>query len=67
MARKNSEEYNWLDDPFNDKKIAQEQMQGKTSATTKALMGCGVVFIVILIFVLLSIGGIGALSILSLS
>ena len=42
MARRN-EEYDWLDDPFNDKKGAQQQGM---ATGTKLALGCGCLAIV---------------------
>lgn len=62
MAKK-SEEYNWIDDPFNDKK--NEEFEGQGMGTgTKVFIGIAIVAIIVL--VLLSAGGmIEALSLLS--
>lgn len=50
------EDFDWLDDPFDEKKAAREQVQAATSGGTKIALGCGclvavVGFVVLLIFV----------------
>ncbi|CAK7007888.1 MAG: hypothetical protein PEGG_00292 [Paraeggerthella hongkongensis] len=63
MARKDTEEFDWLDDPFNDKKAAQ-QPAGMGSGA-KAAVGCGCLFAVVALVVLFIFAGISALDILS--
>ncbi len=50
------DDFDWLDDPFDEKKAAREQVQAATSGGTKIALGCGclvavVGFVVLLIFV----------------
>ncbi len=40
MAR-NKEEYDWLNDPFDEKKAAQEAQQAHMSSGSKLFVGCG--------------------------
>ena len=35
------EEYNWLDDPFDEKKAAAEREQAHMSGGSRAAVGCG--------------------------
>ncbi len=49
------EEYDWLNDPFDEKKAARDREQARMSGGTKAALGCGcllvvIVFIAMLIF-----------------
>lgn len=62
MAR---EEYNWLDDPFDEKKNAQMQEQGMGAGSRIAIMlGClGIAIVMVMIVV----GLIGSLSVLASS
>lgn len=55
-------DYNWLDDPFNEKKAAQETGMSKT---TKTLLGCGCVAVVLGIFALIVATGMGFMSLAS--
>lgn len=59
MAR-NDEEYNWLDDPFDEKKAAKEQQQASMSSRSKLFIGIGCLAVV-LVIALLVFAGIGAL------
>ena len=36
-----NEEFDWLDDPFDEKKAAREQVRASTSGGTKMALGCG--------------------------
>lgn len=52
---RNKEEYDWLNDPFDEKKAARDGEQARMSGGTKAALGCGcllavIVFIAMLIF-----------------
>ena len=62
MAR-NDEEYNWLDDPFDEKKAAKEREQAGMSSRSKLLIGAGclVVVLVLILLVFLGIGAFGSL------
>lgn len=55
-------DYDWLDDPFNEKKSAQETGMSKT---TRTLLGCGCVVVVLGIFVLIAAAGMGFMSLAS--
>lgn len=52
FGRKN-EEYDWLNDPFDEKKAAQEREQARMSGGSKAALGCGCVLVVLLIVAML--------------
>ena len=52
MSKNHKEEYDWINDPFDEKKIAQEQQQARMSSGSKVGIGCGCVVAVILIIVL---------------
>lgn len=49
MSKNHKEEYDWINDPFDEKKIAQEQQQARMSSGSKFGIGCGCVIAVILI------------------
>ncbi|CVH79388.1 hypothetical protein [Rubneribacter badeniensis] len=40
MARRN-DDYDWLDDPFDEKKAAEERERAAVSGRAKAALGCG--------------------------
>lgn len=61
MARK--QEYNWLDDPFNDKK-SDQQLGGGMGSGMKVALGCGCLLIVAGVIVLLIFVGMNAVDIL---
>ena len=47
------EEYDWLDDPFDEKKAAAERERARMGGGSKAAIGCGcalVVFVVLAFF-----------------
>lgn len=48
-----NKDFDWLDDPFNEKKAAQDQMKAATSGGTKIALGCGCLIVVVVIVVLL--------------
>lgn len=64
MSRK-QEEYNWLDDPFDEKKAAKEQQEAGMSGHSKALVGIGCL-VIVLILVLMAVVGVGMLGVLTL-
>lgn len=64
MARKN-EEYDWLNDPFDEKKIAQDQQQAHMSNGSKVAVGCGCLVALVAILGILLVGGIQFFSVLS--
>ncbi|MEC4272389.1 hypothetical protein VJ923_04335 [Adlercreutzia sp. R25] len=41
MAKEPKEEYDWINDPFDEKKIAEEREQMGMSGTSKAAAGIG--------------------------
>lgn len=47
MARKGKDEFDWLDDPFDEKKAAREQAQAATSNGTKLALGCGCLVVIV--------------------
>ena len=51
MARK--DDFDWLDDPFDEKKAAKDAMRAATSGGTKLALGCGCLIAVVGIVVLL--------------
>ena len=55
MAKNTNEEYDWVNDPFNEKKIAEEQERYGMSGTSKALVGVGCVLFVIGFAVLIAL------------
>lgn len=56
MARKH-EEYDWLDDPFNDKKNERLRMGGGSKAAVG--IGCAVAFVLLIV---LLVGGLSAIA-----
>lgn len=64
MAR-NNEEYDWLNDPFDEKKIAQDQQQAHMSNGSKVAVGCGCLVALVAILGILLVGGIQFFSVLS--
>ncbi|MBX9034746.1 hypothetical protein [Gordonibacter massiliensis (ex Traore et al. 2017)] len=63
MARK--DDFDWLDDPFDEKKAAREQAQAATSGGTKIALGCGCLAVVVGIVVLLIFVGINMIDVLA--
>ena len=41
------EEYDWLNDPFDEKKSARERERAEMSGGSKAALGCGCLLVVI--------------------
>ena len=60
---KKRQEYDWLDDPFDEKKAAQEA-RGMSGAA-KGALGCGVALVVAAFVALLAWAGLGMLDILA--
>ena len=52
--KRESEAYDWIDDPFDEKKAEEEQKQAGMSGSTKAFVGCG--FAVVIVVLLLVVG-----------
>ena len=50
MAKNTNEEYDWLSDPFDEKKIAEERERMAMSGTSKGLVGVGCLLVVIGLF-----------------
>ena len=65
MARKGKEEFDWLDDPFDEKKAAREQVQAATSGGTKLALGCGGLLAVAGVVVLLVFAGVSMIDLLA--
>lgn len=63
MARK--KDFDWLDDPFDEKKAAHEQVQAATSTGTKMALGCGCLFVVAALIGLFIFVGMGVMDLLS--
>ena len=60
---KRDEEYNWLDDPFDAKKAAQEQQAGMTGRSKVLVgVGCLVIVLVLIVLAVLGVGMLGALA-----
>ena len=55
MAR-NDEEYNWLDDPFDEKKAAKDQQQTGMSSRSQIFVGVGCLVVVLVLVVLVFMG-----------
>ena len=55
MAR--DEEYNWLDDPFDEKKAAQAQQDAHMSGRSKLMVGLGCLGLIVVVAVLAVVGG----------
>lgn len=41
------DDYDWLNDPFDEKKTAREQVQASMSGGTKLALGCGCLLVVV--------------------
>lgn len=63
MAKK--QDFDWLDDPFDEKRAAQEQMQAATSGGTKIALGCGCLLVVAAIVVLLVFASVSMLGVMA--
>lgn len=63
--RKQQEEYDWLNDPFDEKKIARDKEQARTSSGMKVGLGCGCLLVVVALVVMLFFGAASFVSILS--
>ena len=59
------EEYDWLNDPFDEKKSAREQERARMSCGSKVALGCGCLLVVAVIVVMLLVAGVQFVSILS--
>lgn len=62
--RKN-EEYDWLNDPFDEKKAALDREQARMSGGSKAALGCGCLLVVVIFVVMLAVGALQFFSIVS--
>ncbi len=63
MARK--QEFDWLDDPFDEKKAANDQLKAATSGGTKLALGCGCLVVVVAVVVLLAFAAVNVFDILA--
>lgn len=63
MGRK--EEFDWLDDPFNEKKAKEDQANASMAGGTKVALGCGCLLVVIVIIVLVVFFGMNMMGILA--
>lgn len=59
MARK-GDEYNWLDDPFDEKKAARDQARGGTGKAAAGCVAVLVAFALLMAFALAGVVGIMA-------
>ena len=55
MAKKR-QEYDWLDDPFDEKKAAKDQQQTGMSSRSKIFVGVGCLVVVLVLIVLVFMG-----------
>lgn len=65
MRKNRNEEYDWINDPFDEKKLAQEREQARMSSGSKVCIGCGCAVAVILaigviIYFLASLAGLSS-------
>lgn len=60
MAKK--EEYDWLNDPFDEKKSAKEQEEARMSTGAKIGLGCLVVLLVLIVIAVFAVGSISFLA-----
>ncbi len=56
-ARSKKEEYDWLNDPFDEKKSQAESESAGLSTGSKIALGCGCCLIVLIVVAVLAIGG----------
>lgn len=63
MARK--DDFDWLDDPFDEKKAAREQVQAATSGGTKLALGCGCLIAVVVFVALIIVVGVNLIDVLA--
>lgn len=55
MAKADKETYDWLNDPFDEKKIAEEQERLGMSGTSKTLVTVGLLLFVVGVIVLIGL------------
>ena len=65
MARKGKDDFDWLDDPFDEKKAAQDQARAATSGGTKIALGCGCLLAVVGVVVLIALVGVNLIGVLA--
>lgn len=64
MAAKRNEDYDWLNDPFDEKKAAREREEARMSMGAKMGLGCGCALVVLIVMGLLLFGSIQVISLL---
>ena len=59
VMAKQSESYDWLDDPFDEKKTAAERERARMGGGAKAGVGCGclVAIVLVLVCIVLALAG----------
>ena len=65
MRKNRNEEYDWINDPFDEKKLAQEREQARMSSGSKVGIGCGcavadILAIGVIIYFLASLAGLSS-------
>ena len=55
MAKHDKDTYDWIDDPFNEKMIAEEQERLGMSGTSKTLVTVGLLLFVVGVIVLIGL------------
>ncbi|WP_101722559.1 hypothetical protein [Eggerthella timonensis] len=63
MARK--DDFDWLDDPFDEKKAAKDELKAATSGGSKLALGCGCLVAVVGIVVLFLFAAVNMIDILA--
>ena len=63
MARK--DDFDWLDDPFDEKKAAKDELKAATSGGSKLALGCGCLVAVVGIAVLFLFAAVNMIDILA--
>ena len=63
MARK--DDFDWLDDPFDEKKAAKDELKAATSSGSKLALGCGCLVAVVGIVVLFLFAAVNMIDILA--
>ena len=54
---KNNEDYDWLDDPFDEKKSAAERERARMGSASKAAVAVGCLAVIVLVVAIFAIGG----------
>lgn len=63
MARK--DDFDWLDDPFDEKKAAKDELKAATSGGSKLALGCGCLLAIVGIAVLFLFAAVNMIDILA--